>query len=151
VPDAVAGHSVGEVAAAVAAGVLTLDEGMRLVLKRGRQMASAGAGRMLAAEMTLEAAGALLTEVGGVEIAAENGPRSVVFAGAPDAMERVHAALEERAVFGKAGAEPMAGCGVCVSQARRWMGRVRLWRRNWPLSFRAGESCGEVGCSWFRQ
>ena len=63
VPDAVAGHSVGEVAAAVAAGVLTLDEGMRLVLKRGRQMASAGAGRMLAAEMTLEAAGALLTEV----------------------------------------------------------------------------------------
>jgi len=101
VPDAVAGHSVGEVAAAVAAGVLTLDEGMRLVLKRGRQMASAGAGRMLAAEMTLEAAGALLAEVGGVEIAAENGPRSVVFAGAPDAMERVHAVLEERAVWEK--------------------------------------------------
>ena len=44
VPEAVAGHSVGEVAAAVAAGVLTLEAGMWLVVKRGRHMGSAGAG-----------------------------------------------------------------------------------------------------------
>lgn len=41
--DGVAGHSVGEIAALVAAGVLTDDEGMRLVALRGRAMADAAA------------------------------------------------------------------------------------------------------------
>lgn len=93
-PDAVAGHSVGEVAAAVAAGVLTLEEGMRLVLKRGLHMGSAGPGRMLAAQMDVAEAEALLVEFPGVELAAVNGPCSVVFAGAAEAMERLAAALE---------------------------------------------------------
>ncbi len=42
-PDGVAGHSVGEIAALVAAGVLTANEGMRLVGVRGRAMAAAAA------------------------------------------------------------------------------------------------------------
>ena len=42
-PDGVAGHSVGEIAALVAAGVLTAEDGMRLVGIRGRAMAEAAA------------------------------------------------------------------------------------------------------------
>lgn len=42
VPDAFAGHSIGEYAAVVSAGVLTIGEGAKLVLKRGELMASAG-------------------------------------------------------------------------------------------------------------
>lgn len=42
-PDGVAGHSVGEIAALVAAGVLTEEDGMRLVGIRGRAMAEAAA------------------------------------------------------------------------------------------------------------
>lgn len=42
-PEGVAGHSVGEVAALIAAGVLTEDDGMRLVAVRGRAMAEAAA------------------------------------------------------------------------------------------------------------
>lgn len=50
-PDLVAGHSLGEYAALVAAGVLDFDTGLRLVLKRGElmeQSASAAAGTMSA-------------------------------------------------------------------------------------------------------
>ncbi len=43
IPNGVAGHSVGEVAALVAAGVLTAEDGMRLVGLRGRAMADAAA------------------------------------------------------------------------------------------------------------
>lgn len=42
-PEGIAGHSVGEIAALVAAGVLTADDGMRLVGLRGRAMADAAA------------------------------------------------------------------------------------------------------------
>ena len=92
-PDGVAGHSVGEVAAAVCAGVLTLEQGMRLVLKRGRHMGSAGAGRMLAAEMDEAAALDVLKKLDGPELAAANGPRSVVFAGPAAEMETLAALL----------------------------------------------------------
>ena len=92
-PDAVAGHSVGEVAAAVCAGVLTLEQGMRLAIKRGRHMGIAGAGRMLAAEMDEAAALGALKKLDGPELAAVNGPRSVVFAGQAAEMEALAALL----------------------------------------------------------
>jgi len=85
----VAGHSVGEVAALVAAGVLTADEGMRLVGVRGRAMADAAA---------LEQTG-MAAVVGGVEAdvlarledldltpANYNGGGQIVAAGAVDAL-----------------------------------------------------------------
>jgi acyl transferase domain-containing protein/short-subunit dehydrogenase/acyl carrier protein len=97
-PDAVTGHSVGEVAAAVTAGVLTLEEGMRLVLKRGRHMGNAETGRMLAAEMSEAAAASLLLRLSGVELAAVNGPKAVVFAGPIVAMEALAALLREEHV-----------------------------------------------------
>ena len=59
-PEAAAGHSVGEIAAAVTCGALTLEQGVRLALERGRQMGmredvsgdEGHAGRMLAVAMS---------------------------------------------------------------------------------------------------
>jgi len=96
VPEAVTGHSVGEVAAAVAAGALSLEEGMWLVLRRGARMGApvkdVERGRMLSVEMSEIEAFTFLNQVewphGATvpEVAAVNGPRSVVFSGQDSAM-----------------------------------------------------------------
>ncbi len=97
VPDAVVGHSVGEVAAAVTAGVLPMEQAIRLVLKRGERMGEIPAneerGRMMAAEMSVDEAGSALSacafaqDGSAPEIAAVNGPRSVVFSGPESRMQ----------------------------------------------------------------
>ena len=57
-PDAVVGHSVGEIAAAHLAGVLTLDEAMRVAFHRGRLMQrAAGQGGMAALPISAKEAG----------------------------------------------------------------------------------------------
>jgi acyl transferase domain-containing protein len=100
VPSVVIGHSVGEIAAAHIAGVLDLDEAMRIVLHRGRLMEQAtGTGCMAAAYLTEADARRDIAPFGDrLSLAAVNGPQSVVISGDRAAVDTVVAAWTARGV-----------------------------------------------------
>ena len=93
-PAVVLGHSVGEVAAACVAGVLSLADAARLIVARGRLMQSApSGGAMVSVFATCAQVQSMLAETGSpVEVAALNGPEHVVLTGARDAVEAAHRA-----------------------------------------------------------
>ena len=99
-PDAVVGHSIGELAALYVAGVLSLDDAVRIVHHRGRIMQRAtGGGQMLAVGLTSDAAHAVANEVGAeLSVAAINGPRSAVLSGTVTAIEAARVLLSARDV-----------------------------------------------------
>ncbi|MFI8988870.1 SDR family NAD(P)-dependent oxidoreductase [Streptomyces antimycoticus] len=99
-PGAVVGHSQGEIAAAVVAGALSLEDGAKVVALRSKALRRlAGGGAMASLGVGEERAGQLLSGLGdqaaGVGVAAVNGPFSTVVSGPPQQVAAVVAACQE--------------------------------------------------------
>ena len=97
-PRLLIGHSIGEYAVAVQAGVMTLDDAARLVAARGRLMRDlCPTGEMLALACPAAEARAILEATGGaLALAAVNGPHSCVLSGAPEAIAEAARQAEAR-------------------------------------------------------
>ena len=100
--DLMAGHSLGEITALVAADALDAADGLRLVAERGRLMQEARGGGMIAVRVrgdrgpVEEVAAAT-----GLTIANDNAPDQLVLSGALDALDRAEESLRERKVRAK--------------------------------------------------
>ncbi|MEH0420577.1 type I polyketide synthase [Streptomyces sp. B21-083] len=99
-PDAVLGHSQGEIAAAVVAGALSLDDGAKVVALRSRAILSlAGHGGMVSVAVPRERAVELVARWSGrLSVAAVNGPSAVVVSGDAEALGELIAVCEEDGV-----------------------------------------------------
>src|SRR5690606_28509812 len=102
-PAAVLGHSVGEYAAAAAAGVLTEEDALRLIAERGRLMGALPAGGAMAAVFAPEPRVRRAIDETSVDasIAALNAPDTVVISGPAEAIERVAERLRADGVESK--------------------------------------------------
>ncbi|MBO9513588.1 MAG: amino acid adenylation domain-containing protein [Variovorax sp.] len=98
-PAALVGHSVGEFAAAVIAGVMSLRDAARLVARRGALMQSMPEGSMLSVRLSAEALARQLPPA--LSIAAENGPNACVAAGPAEAVETFRQQLEAAGVMSR--------------------------------------------------
>ncbi|QUH02488.1 SDR family NAD(P)-dependent oxidoreductase [Saccharopolyspora erythraea] len=95
-PDFVLGHSVGELAAAHVAGVLSLADACKVVSARGRLMQALDSGVMVAVAASEEEVAPLLSDR--VSIAAVNGPLSVVVSGDESAVAEIEQCFQGRRV-----------------------------------------------------
>ncbi len=103
VPEAVLGHSVGEIAAAHVAGIIGLEDAAKIVVHRGRCMQAAnGQGGMAAVEISPHEAKEYIAQ-GKLDltIAAINGPRSITLSGSTDAIDRCLLELSTRGIQGR--------------------------------------------------
>lgn len=102
-PKAVAGHSVGEVAAAWASGAFDLDTAIRVIVARSRaQGETRGNGRMAAVGLSAAAMQDVLTELGGeldVVIAGINSPNNITLSGSLADLECIQAHLDAKGIF----------------------------------------------------
>ena len=106
-PDVMAGHSLGEITALVAADAISAEDGLRLVAARGRLMQEAaeetGDGGMMAVRAR-EGNREAIAEVAAatnVAIANDNAPDQLVLSGALSALDDAEAELKERGVRAK--------------------------------------------------
>ncbi|WP_211294372.1 type I polyketide synthase, partial [Lentzea kentuckyensis] len=98
-PQAVVGHSQGEIAAAVVAGALSIEDGARVVCMRSRAIATlAGTGGMVSVALPVDKARELVRRV---HVAAVNGPAATVLAGDSEALEELLAVCEAQGVHAR--------------------------------------------------
>ncbi|QWF78545.1 type I polyketide synthase [Amycolatopsis sp. CA-230715] len=100
-PAAVVGHSQGEIAAAVVAGALSLEDGARVVALRSQAIRDelAGKGGMVSVAQPESAVAERISRFGDrVAVAAVNGPGTTVIAGEPDALAEILAECEAEEV-----------------------------------------------------
>ncbi|MEU8787741.1 SDR family oxidoreductase, partial [Streptomyces sp. NPDC048637] len=90
-PDAVVGHSQGEIAAAVVAGILSLEDAAKVVVLRSKSLtALAGRGGMLSVAEPVEGVRARIASFGDrLSVAAVNGPSATVVSGDADALREL--------------------------------------------------------------
>ena len=103
-PGAVIGHSLGEVAAAVVAGALSLEDGVRVICRRSRLMSRiAGAGAMASVELPAQQVlSELMTRgVNDAVVAVVASPQSTVIGGATQTVRDLVAAWEQRDVMAR--------------------------------------------------
>jgi len=101
-PDAVIGHSMGEVSAAVVAGALSAADGFRVIATRSRLMSRlAGQGAVALLKLDAEAAEAVIADYPEVSFAGSSSPRQTVIAGAPDQIDAVIAAVSAQNRFAR--------------------------------------------------
>ncbi|KIQ67246.1 polyketide synthase [Kitasatospora griseola] len=102
-PDAVVGHSQGEIAAACVAGALSLDDAALVVALRSRALLRlAGRGGMVSVAASAERTTGLLPAGGRACVAAVNGPEAVVVAGEPEELAALLTACEREGVRARA-------------------------------------------------
>ncbi|MFF6783043.1 SDR family NAD(P)-dependent oxidoreductase [Streptomyces sp. NPDC012510] len=159
-PAAVVGHSQGEIAAAVVAGALSLEDGARVVALRSKAiLALSGRGGMASVRLPVDEVRTLSPLVDGrVEVAAVNGPSSVVVAGTPDGLDQVVAEAEARGARARRIAVDYASHSAQVEEIRDEL--AGLLRPVEPAASRvAFHSCvtggpvdtaGLDGAYWFR-
>lgn len=134
-PAAVLGHSAGEIAAAWAAGIFSLEDGLRLAWERGRLMASLMGDERMVAIMASEddVAGALRALAPRSSIAVYNAPRSIVVSGPRSEIEALAAAYASRGVKATVLRIPLAAHSPHVDPIRDAFGAaVAAVRRSMP-------------------
>ncbi|MFE5083328.1 SDR family NAD(P)-dependent oxidoreductase [Streptomyces mirabilis] len=109
-PDAVVGHSLGEIAAAYSVGALTLDEAVTVVTGRGQAVVPlVGKGGMLSLELPSARVEELLAPFAGrLFVAAVNSARSTAVSGEADALAELRDRLDERGIAARPLTTPFA-------------------------------------------
>jgi len=103
-PGAVIGHSMGEIAAAVVAGALSIEDGVRVISRRSRLMCRlAGGGAMASVELTAQQVRDELDagSVHDVVVSVFASPESTVVGGAPETVRRLVTEWENRDVMAR--------------------------------------------------
>jgi acyl transferase domain-containing protein/surfactin synthase thioesterase subunit/aryl carrier-like protein len=102
VPDAVIGHSMGEVAAAYSAGIINMEDAAGIICTRSRLLKKIkGQGRMLATDLNYNEAIEWTNNYPNISLAVNNGPQSTVLSGDPSSLEEIARTLESKERFAR--------------------------------------------------
>lgn len=149
VPDVVMGTSMGELAAAHCAGLLSLESAVEIIAARSRLVTERlnEPGGMLSVALTEPEVRAVLEEFGSdLELAIHNGPASVVLAGSDASVEAMLAELHRRGIFARRVKIHFAShCSLVEPLARELVGELK------PLRAEGGRRTpmlSTVTCKW---